>query len=165
LAKIVFNDKGQSIVRIDNVLFKGKRKIDWQGVERYLKKYIGEKYKSEAINEDIYVGSEFPDEFANSKYSHNIFGTIGKAKANASQAIPELISTISNVSFQDNMDEKHKINAKYGWYRGTVRFTLPICNDKGVVTGENLFQGRVIIRCGADGKKYIYDIIDIKKET
>jgi hypothetical protein len=63
------------------------------------------------------------------------------------------------------MDNKHKINAKYGWYRGTVRFTLPTCDDKGNIVGKNVFQGRIIIRCDTDGRKYIYDIIDIKKET
>jgi hypothetical protein len=165
MRNVFINDKGQKIVEIDNILFNGKRRIDWKGVEIYLKKYIGEKYCSDAIGEDIYIGSEFPDEYANSKYSHNIFGTIGKAKANASQIIPELIKTFDNVSFQYNMDNKHKINAKYGWYRGTVRFTLPTCDDKGNIVGKNVFQGRIIIRCDADGRKYIYDIIDIKKET
>jgi hypothetical protein len=42
---------------------------------------------------------------------------------------------------------------------------LPTCDDKGTIIGENLFQRRIIIRCGADGRKYLYDIIDIKKET
>ena len=44
-------------------------------------------------------------------------------------------------------------------------FTLPITDDKGVVVGKNTFQSRMIIRCDADGQKYLYDIIDIKKET
>ena len=30
---------------------------------------------------------------------------------------------------------------------------------------KNAFQGRMIIRFDADSKKYLYDIIDIKKET
>ena len=38
-------------------------------------------------------------------------------------------------------------------------------DDKGNITGRNYYQGRMIIRHGADGKRYLYDIIDIKKET
>jgi hypothetical protein len=42
---------------------------------------------------------------------------------------------------------------------------LPICDGEGNVIGKNAFQGRMIIRFDEDGKKYLYDIIDIKKET
>ena len=37
--------------------------------------------------------------------------------------------------------------------------------NKGNVIGKNVFRGRLIIRCNKDNKKYLYDIIDIKKET
>lgn len=46
-------------------------------------------------NDVVYIGSYFSDEYANSKYSTKALGTIGKAKANASQVIPELINLIS----------------------------------------------------------------------
>lgn len=116
------------------------------------------------MDDVIYIGSDFPDEYANSIYSSKALGTIGRAKANASQAIPELIKVATNIAFQDNTEEKHKSNAKYGWYRCTVHFTIPVCNDKGEVIGQNAFQGRMIIRHDEDGKKYLYDIIDIKKK-
>lgn len=154
MTKIVVNDKGQKVVCIDEIVFSSKRKIDWVGVERFLKQYIGKNY---VIDET--------DEYANSIYSHKIYGTIAKAKANAAQAIPELIEIATNISFQDNSEEKHKTDAKFGWYRCTVRFSIPTCDDKGIRVGCNNYQGRMIIRCGADGKKYLYDIIDIKKET
>ena len=117
------------------------------------------------MDDIIYIGTDFPDEYANSRDSVRSKGTIGKAKANATQALPELIQTAENISFKENMEDKHAVNAKYGWYRCTVHFTLPICNDKGEIIGKNAFQGRMIIRCDADGKKYLYDIINIKKET
>ena len=47
----------------------------------------------------------------------------------------------------------------------TVHFAIPVCNDKGGIIGKNTFRGRTIIRCDADGEKYLYDIINIKKET
>ena len=46
-----------------------------------------------------------------------------------------------------------------------MHFTLPITDENRVIIGKNMYQGRMIIRCDADGKKYLYDIIDIKKET
>ena len=64
-----------------------------------------------------------------------------------------------------NFEDKHKKNAKYGWYRCDIHFSIPKCDDKKNVIGRNFYRGRMIIRCDADGKKYLYDIIDIKKET
>jgi hypothetical protein len=102
------------------------------------------------------------EQYLNSARAH---GTIGKAKANAAQVIPELINIATNISFRENTEDKHSKNAKYGWYRCTVRFTLPTCDAEGNVIGKNAFQGRMIIRFDEDGKKYLYDIIYIKKET
>lgn len=165
MSNIYTNDAGYKVVEIDTVIFGGKRKIDWNGVENYLKKYIGNEYIIDETDDVVYIGSDFPDEYANSNYSTKVLGTIGKAKANASQVIPELVKIATNISFQKNTEPKHSKNAKYGWYRCTVRFTLPVSDDKGNVVGKNFFQGRMIIRRAYDGKKYLYDIIDIKKET
>ena len=165
LAEIITNDKGQKVVEIDTIVFSSKRRIDWDGVEEYLKKYVGQKYQIDETDDLIYIGSDFPDEYANSNYSARAHGTIGKAKANASQVIPELIKIATNIAYRENSDDKHCEDAKFGWYRCTVRFTLPVCDDKGNVIGKNAFQGRMIIRFDEDGKKYLYDIIDIKKET
>ena len=164
MTEIVIDKKGRKVVIIDKIVFAGKRKIDWDAVENYLKFYIGQEYILDEMDDVIYIGSDFPDEYANSKYSSRAFGTIGRAKANASQAIPELIKSATNITFQNNTDEKHKGNAKYGWYRCTVYFVIPICNDRGEIIGENSFQGRMIIRHDENEKKYLYDIIDIKKK-
>ena len=88
MPNIYANDAGHKVVEIDTVIFSGKRKIDWDGVENYLKKYIGYEYVIDETGDVVYIGSDFPDEYANSKYSTKALGTIGKAKANASQVIP-----------------------------------------------------------------------------
>lgn len=165
MSDIEINEKGQKVIRINSFLFSSKRKIDWAGVEEYLKRYIGNEYVIDESNDIIYIGSDFPDEYANSRYSAKAFGTVGKAKANAAQIIPELIKIATNIKFRENKEEKHSHDAKYGWYRCTIRFSLPTCDDTGKIVGRNHFQGRMIIRCDADGKKYLYDIVDIKKET
>ena len=50
MAEIVINEKGQKVVEIDTIIFSGKRKIDWDGVEQYLKKYVG--YRTKRVDEN-----------------------------------------------------------------------------------------------------------------
>ena len=91
MSRLLINSKGQKIVAIDEILFHGKRKIDWNGIEQYLKKYVGKTYIIDETNDIIHIGSEFPDEFAHSVYNGKALGAIGKARANIIQALPELI--------------------------------------------------------------------------
>ena len=58
----------------------------------------------------------------------HIKGTIAKAKANAAQAIPEMIEIATSKTFEDNKKNKHSRHA-------------------------------------SSGKMYLYDVLDIKKET
>ena len=89
-----------------------------------------------------------------------------KAKANASQAIPELIRIATNPKHSDNTKEKHKQDAKYGWYRYDVRFALPVYNDKsGEIERYNIYKSVMLVRHAEDGKKYLYDFFTVKKET
>ncbi len=46
-----------------------------------------------------------------SNYSAMAHGTIGKAKANASQVMPELIKIATNITYRENSDDKHSKNA------------------------------------------------------
>lgn len=156
---------GKKVVEIKTIEFSGKRKIDWEGVEKHLKQYIGNQYAIEETGDTVYIGADFPDEYTHSKYKEKSFGTIGKAKANAVQAIPELINITSNLSFRSNLKEKHIVDASGGWYYGEIHFSLPITDDKKRIIGRNYFRGRMIIRKSNDEKMYLYDIIDIKKET
>ena len=158
-------NNNKKVVEINTIAFSGKRKIDWEGVERYLKQYIGCKYVIEETGDTVYIGTDFPDEYTHSRYKEKSFGTIGKAKANATQAIPELINTVSNLTFRQNFKNKHTSDASEGWYYGEVHFTIPITDDQKRIIGSNAFRGRMIIRKNSDEKMYLYDILDIKKET
>ena len=164
-AVITTLEDGRKVVDILTVRFSGKRRIDWDGVELYLKKYIGKSYVIDETDDLIFIGNDFPDEYARSMDSAKAFGTIGKAKANASQGIRELIKTASSVRFVENKDQKHEVNAKNGWYWCKVFFTIPITDANKTIIGKNRFRGRMVIRCDGKGRKYLYDIVDIKKET
>ena len=50
-------------------------------------------------------------------------------------------------------------------YKYETRFAIPVFADTWEVEQYKIFRAAMIIRHGADNKKYIYDIINIKKET
>ncbi len=52
-----------------------------------------------------------------------------------------------------------------GWYRYNSYFALPVYGDNEIIERYNVFHTSLIIRHANDGKMYLYDVIDIKKET
>lgn len=162
---VISDLNGNKTVVIHDIIFKGKRKIDWDEVEAYLKRYVGEIYEIAEYAEKIYVGSDLPDEFTGSKDTARLRGAQAKAKANAVSGIPELIQIANHKTYKENKAEKHKNNAKLGWYRYYTRFALPVYDEKGNTDRYNVFRVEILVRHGEDGKMYLYDMINVKKET
>lgn len=102
--KIITDDQKNKIVLIDNIIFKGKRKIDWNEVKKHLKIYVGNGYKIEESAEVIYIGSALPEEYTESESRKSLMGA-------------------------------------------------------------NVFKGRLLVNWAENGKKYLYDMLAIKKET
>ena len=134
---VIQNLNGNSIVIINDIRFKGKRAINWDDVKAYIEEFVGEDYTIAETSDVIYIGTDLPDEFTGSKYTESLKGANAKAKA----------------------------NAKFGWYRYDSRFALPVYDNNNEVERYNVFHASMLIRCANDGKMYLYDIIDIKKET
>ena len=163
---IIIDTDGRKIVLINDIRFKGKHREEWKEIEKYLVEYVGQCYEIEESAEKIYIDTDFPDEFANSESRIALKGPVSKAKANASQGIPELIQIATKDSFSENDKEKHKKDAKLGWYRYDVRFALPVYDDKGGdLVRYNIYSAKMLVRHAEDGKKYLYDFLRIKKET
>ena len=160
---------GNNIVVINDIIFKGKHSINWKDVREYLKNYVGDFYTIASMGDIIYIGLDLPNEYSGSKYTHSIKGTNAKAKANAkanaAQGIPELIEIAVGKHFRENNEEKHWRNAKFGWYRYDSRFALPVYDEAGEIERYNVFHASLIVRHSEDKKLYLYDILDIKKET
>lgn len=154
---------GNNIVVINDIIFKGKRSITWPDVEEYLRQYLGEFYSIAETGDIVYIGTDLPDEYAGSNYTKHIKGTV--AKANAAQAIPEIIEIATSKTEEENKKKKHSRNAKNGWYRYDTRFALPVYGESGEVERYNVFSVRLLIRHAASGKMYLYDVLEIKKET
>lgn len=162
---IITDLRGNRIVVINDIIFKGKRTISWDDVKNYLKMYVGKFYEIADTKDIVYIGKELPDEYTGSKYTYTLKGANAKAKANASQGIPELLEIAEGKHFRVNIEKKHIKNAANGWYRYDSRFALPVYDDRGVTGRYNVFHASMLLRHDADSKMYLYDIIDIKKET
>lgn len=119
---IITDLKGNRIVLINDIIFKGKRSVNWDEVKQYLEIYVDEFYEIADTKDIVYIGKELPDEYTGSRYTYSLKGANAKAKANAAQGIPEMIEMY------------------------------------------NVFHASILIRHDANGKMYLYDILDIKKE-
>lgn len=155
---------GQKIVFIRNIYFKGKRSIDWNQVEIYLRQYVGSIYRVAETEEDIIIGTDLPGEYTGSIYTKKLKGAAAKAKANAIQVLPEMLKIATNREFEKNRKEKHNRDAKNGWYRYETGFAVPIYNMEGELIRYNIYQAKILVRHASDGRKYLYDILEIKKK-
>jgi len=156
---------GKKMVVIHDIIFKKKQYVKWNDVRNYLKKYVNDVYTVLSTQENIYIGPDFPNEFSGSAYTYSLKGANVKAKANAVQGIPEMIEIATGGNYKANDEDKHNRNAKYGWYRYDSYFAIPVHDNDGEVDHYNVFHASLLVRHSEDGKKYLYDIIDIKKET
>lgn len=162
---IIHDLDGKEIVFIQDIVFKGRQNITWSDVETYLKQFVGECYEISDTKDLVYIGADLPDEYCRSEYTSGLKGANAKAKANAAQGIPELIEIATSKRFSANVKEKHNKDAKYGWYRYNSRFALPIFDNDGEIDHYNVFHVVMVVRHSHDGKLYLYDLVNIKKET
>lgn len=96
---IIIDAEGNKVVVINDLRFKRSKKVEWNTVENYLKEYIGDCAEILDTNEMVYIGSDFPDEYAHSKDTKVLRGPNEYAKANASVAIKELIQIATDKAF------------------------------------------------------------------
>lgn len=163
--EVIIDEDGKRIVKIDSIRFTGKRNVDWEAVRLYLNEFVGEMYTIVSSGDIVYLGKDLPDEYTGSKDTYSLRGTLAKAKANAAQGLGTMIEIATDGEHTLNLKEKHRIDAANGWYKYTTRFALPVYGEDGSVERYNVFRGFVIIRHDQDGKRYLYDVIKIKKET
>ena len=162
---IVTDQNGDKLVVISKIIFKGKRNISWKQIEYYLSQYEQRMIEIPETGDIVCIGKEFADEFTGSIYTRNLRGGLARAKANMSQAVPEMIEIACHRRWNRDFDQKHGKRAERGWYRFDTRFALPILGETGETMRYNVYRAVVIIRCAANGRLYLYDIQNIKKET
>lgn len=67
--EVITDCNGNKVAVINDIIFKGKRNINWKDVEQYLRQYVGECYEIENTKEFVHIGSDLPDEYSNSNYT------------------------------------------------------------------------------------------------
>ena len=143
-----------------------KRRKTGKRLRNILRNILVSFYEIEETSDKVFISSNFPDEYVSSESRLALKGAVAKAKANAVQGIPELIRIATNKEYSENTKQKHNKDAKYGWYRYDVRFALPVYDDKSnEICRYNIFFARMLVRHDKDGKKYLYDLLAVKKET
>ena len=160
---VVSDETLGNIIKINNIIFRGRQNIDWKMVEIYLQKYIG--MVVELSDEIIYIDKKFVEEYTGSLYTRKLRGSMAKAKANAAQGIVEMLKFAILKKTMENKKESHKKNAKKGWKYYKTRFAIPIYNEQTKEITFNVYRATLIVRFAQNGKAYLYDMQEIKKET
>ena len=88
---------------INDLCFKGRRSVDWNIVEKCLKEYIGQCAEITETSDMVYIGADFPDEFAHSRDTKELRGANMYAKANSSNIIKE-VRDLYNLVLKDIQD-------------------------------------------------------------
>lgn len=156
---------GHNVVILPGIIFKNKQKIDWNAVEEYLQKYVGEIVTIAETSDIIYIGIDFPNEYKGSKYTKLLKGSNAKAKANAAQGVMEMLEIATEKRFRTNRKDKHATDAGSGWYYYTTRFAMPVYENDVKTDIYNVYSACLLINCTKLGKMYLYDLVDIKKEA
>ena len=159
------DENGSQVVVLPDIIFASKQKNDWNEMETYLECFVGELVEIAEIGDIIYLGKDFPDEYAGSKYTRRMKGGRAKAKANAAQGIREMVGIASDKRFRENQKDKHSGNAANGWYYYTTRFAMPVYDNDMKTENYNIYSGCLVVNCTGKGKMYLYDLVDIKKEA
>ena len=162
---VVIDARGNKMVVIPQIIFKGKRSISWEEVKKYLLRYIGKMFEVSETEDWILIDKMFVDEYTGSNYTNKLVGALPKVKANMSQGIPQMIEIATEKRWKEDFDNKHKNRAGKGWFRYNTRFAMPVTNDDGEIVEYNIYQAVLIVRYSSNGKLYLYDIQNIKKET
>lgn len=147
---------------VKSIIFKNKQNIPWNDVENLLKGFIGKEIIAKKYGDVIHIASDFPDEYTESRYTKKLRGALAKAKANAAQSVTEMLENAENRRWVKNKDGKHEKDANGGWYRYDVGFTIPV--ERNGDADRNSYLATAVVRI-KDGKLYLYDIINIKKEA
>ncbi len=69
------------------------------------------------------------------------------------------------LSQTENKKVKNEKKASRGWYRYLTRFALPAITDEKNISHYNVYLATLIVRVDKNGILYLYDVINVKKES
>ena len=122
-----------------------------------IKKQKGFTYKIEETNNNIIIDKKTSKEYTFSRYTRKLNIDNKIIKSILSKYLKEIINNSSDRKFVNYKKKKHIKDAKYGFYKYKITFSII---NKNI---ENIYEATVLIRNSEDTKKYLYDILNIKK--
>lgn len=140
---------------------------DYSVAEAYLKTLVDTEHPFSTILMDaqpVYIGRDLPGEYRSSEYTKGMEAKLRLVKMQAATNLDEMLLLAENGEWRKNIKKKHKVDAKNGWYRYSTQFAVPVLDIKKSVDHYTVYSGTLLIRNDADGKSYLYDLLDIKKE-
>lgn len=158
---------GKQIVWIDNGNLTSKQLNSHTAIANYIAQHIGEVYTIIESGQKVYLGEDLPSEYTQSKYTSLLRSTNQqtlRAKNKAADGLGELIETASNRRWEKTKHNQNK-DAKYGMYRYDSSFAFPVKDANGKVTNVRAYNVELLIRNASDGKKYLYDIVGIRRNA
>ena len=155
---------GKQIVWIENNPLSLKDLTNYKKVAAYIAEHVGEAYTIIESGYKVYIGEDMPREYTQSKYTTAILKNnqpVLRAKKKAIGSFGEMIEIATNRRWEK---AKHSTNkdAKYGVYRYSTAFAFPVKQNSEVVNVKS-FDAELVILNSSDGKKYLYDIVNIKE--
>lgn len=157
---------GQQIAWIENSGLSNKDLHDHKKIAEYIGRHIGEVYTIVESGQRVYIGEDLPTEYTQSEYTKRLLqnspATL-KAKNRAPDALGDMIEIASGRRWEKTK-HTHNKDAKFGMYRYNSRFAFAVNGSNGT-PNVRAYDVELLIRNASDGKKYLYDIVNIKKNT
>lgn len=112
----------------------------------------------------VYVGKDLPSEYKGSEYTLGMHRGLREVKMQAATNLDEMLLLAEDGEWRENVKDKHGKDAQNGWYRYKTRFAVPVLNARKAVDHYAVYGGVLLIRNDADGKSYLYDMVDVEKK-
>ena len=116
---------------------------------------------------EVYAHRDLPEEFTGSVYTkflRNKKQDRFRAKMRTATSLGELVQIATGRSWEKAIHSGNK-DAKYGIYKYKSRFAFPESDSSGKTSGVRAYMCDLVIINASDGKKYLYDIQNIKEDT
>lgn len=153
---------GENIALIENSKLTNKDLRDPKKIAQLIANHIGELYTVIEDGTKVFIGDDLPNEYTRSKDTalllRNDPGT-ARAKNRISDDLGLLIETARNRRWEKTRHTKSK-DAKLGIYRFDSEFVIK--SNDGKFYG---YTAELVVRIAGDGRKYLYDIVNIKKSN
>lgn len=112
----------------------------------------------------VYAGKDLPSEYKGSEYTLGMHRGLREVKMQAATNLDEMLLLAEDGEWRENVKKKHGKDAQNGWYRYKTRFAVPVLNARKAVDHYAVYGGMLLIRNDADGKSYLYDMVDVEKK-